>query len=293
VSVVVAEFKEEYDETAAGDAAVGGARRLNCHQCSDGSRVCRPGCANVRGPCVSRAALLRQRAVDAERLFDRLVAARSPQDVAPVGARMSVMVTLSSPVPWKAEPESVHEQRIVVNGVSWKQYIGIRGLLDDHPGLRMTYLEGMLEIMSPSPEHERAKTMIGRLIETYAVEKRLSLNGYGSTTFKKEARERGAEPDECYVLGPLKEVPDIAIEVVLTSGGIDKLAVYAGLAVPEVWFFEKGCFSLFRFTGDGYAAIPRSTFLPDLDLAQLTTFIDREDQTEAVIAYREAIRVCE
>ena len=135
--------------------------------------------------------------------------------------------------------------------------------------------------------------MIARLIETYAVEKRLTLNGYGSTTFKKEARERGAEPDECYVLGPLQEVPDIAIEVVLSSGGVDKLSVYAGLGVPEVWFFENGSFDLFRLgigAQAGYERIARSTFLSELDLDLLGTFLDREDQTEAVIAYRDAIR---
>ena len=45
---------------------------------------------------------------------------------------------------------------------------------------------------------------------------------------------RGVEPDECYCLGTLAEIPDIAIEIALTSGGIDKLEVYRGLQVPEV-----------------------------------------------------------
>lgn len=199
------------------------------------------------------------------------------------------MATHSTPSARTAATRAAGEQRIVVDGVSWDQYVAIRELLDDHPGLRMTYLEGALEIMSPSPEHERAKTMIARLIEAYAMDKRLRLNGYGSTTFKKEARERGAEPDECYVLGPLKEVPDIAIEVVLTSGGIDKLAVYAGLGVPEVWFFENGRFALYRLADDGYARIDKSSFLPELDLELLTRFVAAEDQTEAVLAYRDAL----
>lgn len=183
-------------------------------------------------------------------------------------------------------PAHAQDQRVIVHGVTWDQYVTIRGALDDHPGLRMTFLEGALEIMSPSPEHERRKTVIARLVETYAIEKRISLNGYGSTTFRKEARERGAEPDECYVLGPLKDVPDIAIEVVLTSGGVDKLAVYAGLGVPEVWFFEDQAFALFRLDGGEYRKITRSSFLPDLDLALLATFVDRQDQTEAILAYR-------
>ena len=196
----------------------------------------------------------------------------------------------TSPTPQRVREPAGADSRIVVHGVTWEKYVALRELLDDHPGLRMTYLEGALEIMSPSPEHERQKKMIARLIETYAVERRVSLNGYGSTTFRKEARERGAEPDECYVVGPLKDVPDIAIEVVLSSGGIDKLDVYAGLGVREVWFFASGRFSVYRLADDGYGEAQRSAFVPELDLELVTRFIDYEDQSEAVIAYRDALR---
>lgn len=121
-----------------------------------------------------------------------------------------------------------------------------------------------------------------------SVRRRVVLNGYGSAAFKKEAAERGAEPDECYVLGsPLRQVPDIAVEVVVTGGGIDKLSVYAGLG--EVWFFHDGEFYLYRRLNDGYEAIERSGFLPDLDLTQLAGFVDREDQTAAVIAFSDGL----
>ena len=118
--------------------------------------------------------------------------------------------------------------RLVIHGVTWGRYVVIRELLEGHPGLRMFYLEGTLEIMSPSHRHEREKSMIGRLIEAWALSRRARLDGYGSTTFRKEAKERGAEPDECYAVGPMPEgaKPDIAIEVVLTSGGVDKLEIY-------------------------------------------------------------------
>ena len=65
----------------------------------------------------------------------------------------------------------------------------------------MTYCEGMLELMSPSFGHEVDKTSIARLVELYGFLRRLRLNGYGSTTFRREARQRGAEPDECYCVG--------------------------------------------------------------------------------------------
>jgi Uma2 family endonuclease len=118
------------------------------------------------------------------------------------------------------------EQRLILYGVNWQQYETLQATLNDFPGLRMFYLEGTLEIMSPSPEQEVDKTTIARLIEIYALERDIDLTGYGSTTFRKPAQERGLEPDECYCFGQLKEFPDIALEVIVSSGGIDKLSIY-------------------------------------------------------------------
>ena len=182
------------------------------------------------------------------------------------------------------------EEKITLYGVTWKQYDTLVSMfMDKFPGLRMTYLEGTLEIMGTSSEHERLKKIIARLLEMYAVEKRVTLNGYGNTTFRKEAKQRGLEPDECYCLGELGEVPDIAIEIAITSGGVDKLSVYQGLGVTEVWFWQNNQFILYRLQKEAYQQISRSEFLPDLDLALLSQFVNYDNQTEAVIAYRDAL----
>lgn len=178
------------------------------------------------------------------------------------------------------------EQRVIIYDVTWEQYEQLSDMfVDEFP--RMTYLEGTLEIiMTTSPEHERLKTIIARLIETYAVERLINLNGYGSATFRREAVRRAAEPDECYCLGALAEIPDIAIEIALTSGGIDKLEVYRGLQVPEVWFWTDERFSLYRLRDSGYESISSSEFLPELDFSVLSQYVGYENQTQAVIAYR-------
>jgi Uma2 family endonuclease len=181
------------------------------------------------------------------------------------------------------------EEKITLYGVTWEQYDTLVSMfIDRFPGLRMTYLEGTLEIMGTSSEHERLKKIIARLLEMYAVEKRITLNGYGNTTFRKEAKQRGLEPDECYCLEELREVPDIAIEIAITSGGIDKLSVYQGLGVSEVWFWQDNQFNLYRLEKE-YKKIDRSEFLPDLDLVLLSQFVNYRNQTEAVIAYRDAL----
>jgi Uma2 family endonuclease len=182
------------------------------------------------------------------------------------------------------------EEKITLYGVTWEQYDTLVSMfMDKFPGLRMTYLEGTLEIMGTSSEHERLKKIIARLLEMYAVEKRITLNGYGNTTFRKEAKQRGLEPDECYCLGELRAVPDIAIEIAITSGGIDKLSVYQGLGVTEVWFWQNDQFILYRLQEEAYMQIARSEFLPDLDLVLLSQFVNYDNQTEAVIAYRDIL----
>jgi len=178
------------------------------------------------------------------------------------------------------------EQRFLVHGVRWKDYVILREALDV-PGLRMTYCEGALELMSPSPGHEDRKTTIARLVEIWALERDVALYGYGNATFRKEAKERGAEPDECWNVGrKLVDYPDIVLEVVMTSGGIDKLNVYRGLGVKEVWFYEGDAFHLHALAGDDYRPIAKSGLLPDLDFEAITRFVHLDDQHEAAKGFR-------
>ena len=71
--------------------------------------------------------------------------------------------------------------------------------------------------------------MMAMLMEAYFQETRTRFHGIDSATFRKAARQRGLETDECYCLEEKKEFPDIAIEVILSSGTVDKLEIYWGL----------------------------------------------------------------
>ncbi|MEL6139735.1 MAG: Uma2 family endonuclease [Cyanobacteria bacterium J06626_23] len=190
-------------------------------------------------------------------------------------------------------PDNPPEQYLQLDGVTWQQYDALVMLfINQFPALRMTYLEGVLELMTTSPEHERLKKIIARLLEAFAEERDIDLNGYGSATFRQEAVARGLEPDECYSIGALGAAPDIAIEVVLTSGGIDKLAVYRGLGVQEVWFWENQRFRLYGLIDpeSGYELLSSSRLLPQLDVSRLAQFIDQPSQTQAVRAYRKFLQ---
>jgi Uma2 family endonuclease len=192
----------------------------------------------------------------------------------------------------KSEIQPIAEQRVVLEGVTWQQYESLLATLGDgFPSLRLSYLEGTLEVMTTSAEHEELKTTIAMLLETYFQVTRTRFHGMGSATFRKVAKQRGLEPDECYCLGQKKEFPDIAIEVVLSSGSVDKLEIYRGLEIPEVWFWDSHQFAIYHLRSHGYELISKSELLPDLDLALLSRYVNPTKQFDAVMEFRAALQV--
>ena len=106
-----------------------------------------------------------------------------------------------------------------------------------------------------------------------------------------EPLERGLEPDECYVVGGHRaEVPDLAIEVIWTPGGIDKLEVYHGLGVREVWLWRKRKIEVLGLKSKAYERMPGSVLFPDLDVQRLARLATAADQTAAIRQFRASLR---
>ena len=183
------------------------------------------------------------------------------------------------------------EERFITSGVSWQVYESILNSLGNSSSYRLTYLSGTLEIMSPSRSHEVDKENIGRLLEVYLEENRIPFWGLGSMTIRKEDERAGKEPDKCYCIGTDKEIPDLAIEVIYTSEGVDVLEVYQRLGVKEVWFWQNQQFTIYCVQGDGYEEVSRSQFLPNLDLVLLSQYIAISEPLEAIIQWRKQVRV--
>jgi Uma2 family endonuclease len=80
--------------------------------------------------------------------------------------------------------------------------------------------------------------------------------------FARRQKQKGLEPDECYCVGELRELPDIAIEIVLTSVGLDKLEVYKGLGILEVLLWQNQQLQLYDLRGAKPQVVERSQFPP-------------------------------
>ena len=178
-------------------------------------------------------------------------------------------------------------------GLTWQQFKMVEPLLDV-PGVRLSFLDGVLEIRRmPGKKHEVVKKRIAALLEAYMEYTGIDFVPTGSMTLESEAGLVRREADESYELGQDRERPDLAIEVVITSGGIDKLEAYKRLSIPEVWFWEDGNLSLYRLCSTGgslsYQPITLSECLPSLDLALLQRCIDLPSHIQAVKEFRQAM----
>jgi Uma2 family endonuclease len=197
-----------------------------------------------------------------------------------------VVAASQFPEQFRADGE---ESRVVLYDVPWATYVVLRDTVDSS-GIRMTYLRGALEIMSPSRRHEVSKTQIARLLELFCLERGIALYGYGSTTFRNEPRAHGLEPDECYCRDADREVPDVAIEVVVTAAALDKLEIYRALGVREVWTFQADRFQVLALANDTYEAIDTSAIFPELDLDRLAHWTTQPDQAAALVGWRDELR---
>lgn len=190
---------------------------------------------------------------------------------------------MTATIPRSSEPSV--EQRFVKTGVSWADFKTIQQGFANSPGVRLFYYRGELEILGTSPEHEIVKGNIGFLVEDYLLSAGVEFVATGSFSQERED-EAAAQADESYCFDQQKAIPDLAIEVVITSGGPNKLRRYKALGVKEVWFWEDGVIEVHDLLGDRYQRILRSQFLPDLDIEHLAMCVAIASRPEAVRQFR-------
>lgn len=196
---------------------------------------------------------------------------------------------------------------LLFSDVSWEDYENVLEDLGRRPGLRVAYDEGILEIMTVSPEHEDYADFILSLARLLSEELDIKLETRGSTTWKRKKRGKGVEPDTCFYIANAQRIigkckidlesdppPDVAVEVEVTKESLGKFNIYAALGVPELWRYDGKRVVMYQLTKDlHYVEISESRFFPLLTGSLLTDFIELSKtvgQTDALKAFRRQIR---
>jgi Uma2 family endonuclease len=179
------------------------------------------------------------------------------------------------------------EQRVLLRNVSWETYERLLQENLDNSSPRFTYDHGVLEIMSPSAEHEWYNRLLSDLVKLLARELRIDILDLGSTTFRREEAEKGFEPDSCFYVTHVKRMrgkkkidlasdppPDFVVEVVVTHSSLSKFPICAAFGVPEIWSYDGNRLRIYRLSGSEYTEMPSSEILPEVEAQQLTDFLE-------------------
>jgi Uma2 family endonuclease len=180
------------------------------------------------------------------------------------------------------------EQRTLLQYVSWETY---EGLLSDHLDTSTPHFNfdrGVLEIMSPSSQHEEYKQALTLLVETLADGLGMDIRNLGSTTFKRTDLERGFEADACFYVQSAGKIegkahidpavdpaPDLVIEVEITTPALNKLPIYASFEVPEVWRFDGKRLLILQLHGGQYTECEESRVFAQASATELSRLTKR------------------
>jgi Uma2 family endonuclease len=190
--------------------------------------------------------------------------------------------------------------------VSWGEYEQLLEELVEWPGVRVSYDQGRVEIMSPTPEHEDYKDLVYSMVRVMSEESQICVETRGSTTYKRASLLKGAEPDASIYVANAEAIigkrridlsvdppPDIVVEIDITSESLGKFPIYAALAVPEIWRYDGKRARFYHFEGHVYAEAPSNRSFPFLPALAMTEFIEQskaEGQYVALAAFRKWVR---
>ncbi|WP_019498146.1 Uma2 family endonuclease [Pseudanabaena sp. PCC 6802] len=183
------------------------------------------------------------------------------------------------------------DRHLICSDITWQQFKLIQAGFAESKRVRLFYDNNTIEIFMPGLAHEFFKTVIGMLLELFCLENNIEYIPMGSTTQELEG-EVSVEPDESYCFGTAKSTPDLAVEVIFTSGSPRKLERYRILKTPEVWLWQDGVFTLYHLYEDGYKQITSSEIpeLANLDIELLTrcVLMAKTSRLEAANTFRNA-----
>jgi Uma2 family endonuclease len=194
-----------------------------------------------------------------------------------------------------------------LQGISWRTYLELRDS-SENLHVRMTYHRGNLEMMAPSKRHEHFGYFLGRLIDVWTEERNIDVQSCRTMTFKREDLQCGLEPDNCYYIAHEAAIrnkdeidftvdppPDLAVEIDLGGGSLDKLEIYAAFRVPEVWRYDGENLYVHIFDAAGKyedsAECRCLPGLPILEIEKLMLKLGSASDTELARRFRKSVKL--
>lgn len=143
------------------------------------------------------------------------------------------------------------ESRVLLTNISWSLYQAIAEAKGDRPAPRLSYLDGTLELMSPSYWHEALSRRVGIFVLMMARGLCRPCLDAGSTRWERAGVPAAKEPDVCFYLENEHVVRGLH-EIDLSHSLVDAHRIYSGLGVPEIWRYDGDSLRILHLGADGH-----------------------------------------
>jgi Uma2 family endonuclease len=200
--------------------------------------------------------------------------------------------------------EQLPEDAILIfHNVSWEDYEELLAQVGEARGLRISFNDGTLKVMTLSAEHEKYAIFINRLVSAISFRLQINVLFFGSATMRKRKKTKGNEPDACFyvqtaaVIGnrivldfAVDPPPDVVVEVDIHHDSRDNYPIYAGLGVPEIWRYDGQQMTIYHLQEADYVIAEGSQALPMLSSRVLGEYLNRMTQDgefKAILAFDE------
>ena len=166
------------------------------------------------------------------------------------------------------------EDRILtLTGATWADYEKFDS--PEYPGYRVSYFQGEISLVSPGRNHERIAEVINRLIITYCEKYQIEDFPFGQTRLSVSG-QAGREPDIAYAFASDKDIPDLAVEVIFSSGDVERLKEsYQNLGIAELWIWKNDRITFYYLEQDRYTAIQSSKIFPTIESDSFVKYLNR------------------
>ncbi len=195
---------------------------------------------------------------------------------------------------------------ITFHNVGWEEYEDLLEQVGEASGLRISFDDGTLKVMTLSSEHEKYERFLEKLLTAIVLRLRINILSFGSATMRKRNKHKGNEPDACFYVQTADAIgnrlhidfeidppPDIAVEVDVHHDSRDKFSIYAGLGVPELWRFDGQTMIIYVLERDRYEEVIASRALPMLTsqiLTEVLTSLPDKGEFQALAAFDEWLK---
>ncbi|MGF1590983.1 MAG: Uma2 family endonuclease [Pleurocapsa sp.] len=196
---------------------------------------------------------------------------------------------ISPNLPINRDKFAQNDQILTITGATWLDYQHFDS--QEYPGYRVSYFNGEITIVSPGRNHERIAAVINRLIVAYCEKYELPDFPFGQTRLNTWG-QAGREPDLAYAFNSDKDLPDLVVEVIFSSGDLETLkSSYKNIGIGELWIWKDNKMTFYALADDNYVVVSASKILTRIKSGLLVQYVNRGMTESPLVIKKDFLKV--